>query len=428
MTHLLQQKVCIISSKDESCGNASYSKQLAESLRMKYQTVDIIPLNQVQIHQNGGLNDVMQFVCNEVKKYDCVNIQYEAILYGGHNRAIKFLNNILANCKGKTVLFTLHSHRQSKHTLISLIAKTALYNVLFFSKSARVKYSKIRGGWNQYKYANHCNNVINLIKSYQKHISIKILTHKQSTSESIMHKHKIEAYHHPLIMTNQRDITQFNVENARDKILRKHNLDPNNTYIGIFGYHGQYKGFDVVLNALKLLPQNYHVVISCQVHPQASFATHNYFPNNELVRIENVLLGKSDKNRDSVNLIEQGRVHFVNHLNEDNFKEVIAGVDICTFTYYDVDQGGSGPLSYAVYLNYLGNIIITTNRAFMEYEKCYYPQCFTFIDQGSVTELAYKIKNLRNSAHKKHIEEACGNYNHHTNVELYHQLMTHDTH
>jgi len=426
MTCFLQQKVCIISSKDESCGNASYSKQLSESLKMKYQTVDIIPLNQASIHKNGDFKKVMKFVCNEVKKYDCINIQYESILYGGSHRSIKFLRNILENCNGKAVLFTIHSYYRTRYSLASLIARTVLHKMMFFSKSARLKFRKIKGEFNKHKQANHCAKVINLIKSYQKNISINIVTHKKSTSDAITVQHKISAYHHPLIMPHQQDVERLNVKNAREKILRKYNLDANNIYIGIFGYHGQYKGFDVVLNAIKLLPTNYHIIMSCQVHPQASFATHHYHPHDEIIRIDNILLGKSDKNNNDVNLIAQERIHFINHLEEQEFKEVIAGVDICTFTYYDVDQGGSGPLSYAVYLNHIGNIIITTNRAFMEYEKCYYPKCFTFIDQGNVLELAYKIKNIQNGINKTHFEEACRKYNPHTNMELYCKLMTHD--
>ena len=101
----------------------------------------------------------------------------------------------------------------------------------------------------------------------------------------------------------------------------------------------------------------------------------------------------------------------------ENFKELISSMDISIFPYYEVGQQGSGPVSYATHLGYSGKIVLSRTNLFETYEKNFFPDCFTFFDQGNDLELSKKILNIRSK--KENLLKARSVFNPESNIKTY---------
>ena len=102
------KKLAIISTYNESCGNASYTEVLRKEFS-KYYEVDILPLQLDILSSNASnikkiANKHIDEISQAVKNYDYVNIQFEAGLYGNTKndilrrvkKIIKASNNAIA--------------------------------------------------------------------------------------------------------------------------------------------------------------------------------------------------------------------------------------------------------------------------------------------------------------------------------------------
>ena len=105
------KKLAIISTYNESCGNASYTEVLRKEFS-KYYEVDILPLQLDILSSNASnikkiANKHIDEISQAVKNYDYVNIQFEAGLYGNTK------NDILRRVKkiikaSNNVILTMH--------------------------------------------------------------------------------------------------------------------------------------------------------------------------------------------------------------------------------------------------------------------------------------------------------------------------------
>ena len=107
----MKKKLAIISSYNTMCGHASYTHVLKEALSEYYET-DIIPIN-YKLLSNAHPTarklhaKYLQEVAEKLKKYDCVNIQFEAGLYG-YNMATACNNVALLIKSSRSLLVTIH--------------------------------------------------------------------------------------------------------------------------------------------------------------------------------------------------------------------------------------------------------------------------------------------------------------------------------
>lgn len=88
------KKMAFISSYDESCGNASFTEVLMNSIRKLGYEVDCLKLdlaltmsmeNDIRVKADKHIQEI----CSKLKDYDFVNIQFEAGLYGTLPQDIK---------------------------------------------------------------------------------------------------------------------------------------------------------------------------------------------------------------------------------------------------------------------------------------------------------------------------------------------------
>lgn len=406
----------IVSSYSDLCGNATYTKQLMEDLAKFFKKVECVELDQRLIHSELNY-EAQKEVTEKVKQYDFINIQCEPGLFHKKARAaIKFIGKIIDARNGENISITFHSVGISS----KVINMSKLEYKLFKIKLSLFK--KERRSFDVYRTEQSL--LLSKIKKLQKSgKNISIIVHQKELAEQLSLS-GIESYFHPIVSASNKDIIKFNNENIRNNVLDKYNLDKSKTYVGCYGFYGPYKGVDVLIKAISLLPENYQLIISSNCHPVSNLRKRS-------------ITGGGEKNRKLgiVETVEQDyymqylmkliikskisdKVHFINHIiDEEDFKELIASTDISVFPYYEVGQQGSGPVSYATHLSYSGKIILSRTNLFETYEKNFFPNCFTFFDQGNYFELSKKILSVKSK--KENLLKARSNFNSDSNVKTY---------
>lgn len=412
----------IISSYQDNCGNATYTKQIIDDLKNYFKIVECIELDQRMVHSNF-YDKIKSEVINQVKKYDYINIQCEpALFHKKVRKAIKFIEEIIDARNGENISITFHSLGISQEIInLSSIQKK------FFRLKLSI-FKKKRKSIDIYKDMQSL--ILQKVKKLQQRgKNISIIVHQKELSEKLSFL-KISSYFHPIVSASSADIVKFsNDNNIRATILDKYQLDKNLTYIGCYGFYGAYKGIDVAIDALKFLPENYHLILSSNCHPinnlkvrsiiinseKRSKKSQHYNSDDSLVEQDSYMVYLMKK---IINNKVFDRVHFINHIiDEEEFKQLISAIDISVFPYYEVAQQGSGPVSYSTHLSNSGKIILSRTNLFETYEKNFFKDCFTFFDQGNYLELSKKILKIKSK--KDELKKARAKYNPESNCLTY---------
>jgi glycosyltransferase involved in cell wall biosynthesis len=373
------KKFGFVSSYSESCGNASFTKLLIESVNELNIEVnaEAIPLelNLLQsanrkIRKAGNIH--IDELSKAAAKFDYLNIQMEAGLYGTLPNDIinRFKKLVKSN---RNVSVTLHSPR------------------LISSSNA-----DLRSGILKIFKLDIKNGIKEILASFLSEIHIKInrriiLESKKANARLIVHtnrsKHQIITimnYNadlitvHPLQMVPNNHM--FN-NNALDKIKFEYDIKDGHKLIGMFGYISSYKGHLDALKALSLLPNNYHLMIFGRQHPQT-------IKNNGSVDYYLELLINTINSNPKL----RSRVHFVGELNDQDFINTSAQIDCVWLPYYENGQDGSGIASICFEVSKC--IICSTSFAFDELFKLNNYFNYLRFDIGNSLELAEKTKRI----------------------------------
>lgn len=421
-TDAKNKTVAFISSYDEVCGNATYTKQIMEQIKPYFKSVNVIKLNQFLIHANHGRFSgiVLQEVLNQINNYDYINIQWEPGLFSERQKtAFKFIMRIINNFKGQGLSITCHSLDFDP----SLLSIKKIIKAKIIKGLCAKKLKKKHPG--NYFYQNLL--IYKIAKLIDKK-KISIIVHTKELYLAIKNTTKIPVFCHPIISPTKNDIEKYNHENIKNIILQKYSLlQKDKIYLGIFGFYGFYKGFDVIIKTIKYLPEKYSLIISSNLHPINNIKIRNVITTNNSKHVKqdeyieyfnNIILEENEKSLKKTGKGIIDRIHYINHIiDEEDFKALIAGVDIVILPYYEIGQSGSGPTSYATFLNHNGQIILSRTAMFEQYSQNFFPECFTFFDQGNEIELSYKILSIKSK--KENILRNQKNYNPETNAKIY---------
>jgi len=111
---------------------------------------------------------------------------------------------------------------------------------------------------------------------------------------------------------------QFGARMQRSEALQQLNLPKDKKYLLFFGFIRDYKGLDLLLDALKKLDDSYHVIVAGEVY--GSFEKYN----EQLAK-----LGVKD------------RVHlFTKYISDDEVKIYFSASDVCMLPYKSATQSG----------------------------------------------------------------------------------------
>jgi glycosyltransferase involved in cell wall biosynthesis len=360
-------KIAIVSSFDVDCGIAKFSGCLKNQLTRKGHQVTIIPLNLQALKRNTQGDQHILEICDALSKFDCVNLQLEYGLFGTKYRYIyKRIKRILA--AHKNIIVTLHTifSLEPQLSLKSALKSRQLTKLIHYARYLKRKLFEYR--------------LFSLIKKH----GAKVLVHTQRTCQLLSNLYGINVAFHPLIFIDK----QFNPidTTARQQVrslFKSMSIQPEDKLIGVFGFFGPHKGFDIAIRALTLLPKHYKLIIVGGFHPEAIASGSTLILETLLKRI------KSDLN---------SRVFFLGSVPNITFYTLIKSVDFCWLPYREVHQEASGVASLCFELG--EKLLLSKTLTFSALYNIYPRKNILFFEIENHFELAFKtlhydqVKNL----------------------------------
>ena len=382
-----KSRLGIISSYNEACGIASYTKALVAAFSDHFD-VAVIALNVDLLRKKDSrsANAYIKNICKELKNYDYVNIQFEAGLFGSSTALIwKRFFAIARACK--KIVLTMHSYSPTQE-----LPNLAFIGKCLLKRNIKLIFSSYLKALANNYYASLYHRIIKLCKKN----NFPILVHNQRDRNLIAIKYDYQAiFDHPLCFHTQEYMESLAKTTTKKDFCQSYHLNEDKNYIGIFGFLSEYKGHKTVIKALSHLPSNYEVLIFGGQHP---FTIKINESINEYVHS---LMG----------LIEdfnfQNRVKFCGMLNDESFLKALIACDFNVLAYLEVNQTASAIASLSLETN--SRTIVSQNLAFFELEK-YAPNCFRMFTIGNFMELAHAIISYKKTDYSSHLMDYHKNY------------------
>ena len=373
----MKKKLAIISSYSESCGNAAFTKILHDSIESIYSDVevDVVELDLGLLQSIEGdvrkkADNHVKEICEIVSRYDAVNIQMEAGLYGTMPSDILSRYRKILSSNPRTSV-TLHSPRLVGSAQSS--SRSGIKKILKLDIIGGIR--ELIGN----KVANIHVNINKKIVKYAVEKQAALIVHTSRAKRQIRDFYSYERVQvHPLQMVpaNYEPSTR-----TLNNIKTQLELPDDVVLIGMFGYISAYKGHTDAINALKELPQNYKLLIFGRQHPQTlkSDGSVDHYLTSLLKLIE----GKR-KLKD--------RVIFLGELDDTSFLDVVSSIDVAWLPYYENGQDGSGIASICVEL--CKRTMCSSSFAFDQLFKLKKYTNVVRFDIGNIQEMATKTKML----------------------------------
>lgn len=401
------KKLAIVSTYDDLCGIAGYTKALVRQLQQDYE-VTVFDLDQYLLRSTmrplRKLGDqLIAEIVSQLPDFDAVNIQLEHGTLGStHADIVRRFEKLALHDKPLTVSF---------HTVLPIGGRG-------WRDLARAARQLDRRG---------CFEILNEMRVGRElgHPILKNLAARQARARTsaIFHTRR-DARSHKLVYRLQRvldhplafygaggDAAAPQLEMPLPGAIRK---TESPVVLGAFGFISPYKGLLTAIHALRRLPENFHLMIFGGVHPNDIRKGESVQPYLERMLglitegVDPKTAGeKAPTREDRVNmhlddpdLLRQimtgmqdisGRVHFMGAVKDDEFASAIQACDVVVLPYEEVGQSSSGPLAIA---NDVGaRIVCARNKAFLQYDR-YNPGRLNFFDIGNYIELAQRVVSV----------------------------------
>ena len=394
----MQKKLAILSSYNTVCGNASYTHVLKEELSTHYETT-VISVNHkllTDAHPSATVprKAYLQEIAKKLSSYDYVNIQFEPALYGNSlSEACVHIVPLIQACRA--LLFTFHRIPQTR--LPEPYWKSALRN--------GTKIWKTLQAINASRQNKAFGTVIQALKEHKNsgHI-VSGIVHTRREKDDLSHYYDYQdVIDFPITFLNKKQIAYYttNREALRQKVFEKYTFDPNEKYVGIFGFLSENKGHHIAIDAIHLLPTNYKLAIfgaqhpqtirdydigTCRKNPELFRRNNNAYISSLVDRVE--AQRRKEEERGIHFAPDQARVRFLGSLSDEDFIEAITAMDYILIPYFETGQGGSGNASLALELE--TRTVFSRTFAFLDLAH-YYPNCFEIADIGNAHEIAQRI-------------------------------------
>lgn len=368
--------LAIVSSYSESCGNASFTRvlhdtiELCSSVQVEVIELDLKLLQSIDRRIRCQAEIHISEICERLKNFDAVNIQMEAGLYGTlpHDIVRRTRKIIDAN---ENSSITLHSPR--------LMGETQSATRAGLKKISQLK---IVGGIKEIIGSHFQNIHVVINKKIIKHAvqrNRRIIVHTNRARKQIkdfFNYEKVDV--HPLkIVPND-----FSPDpEVLMRIRHEMDLGKDDVLIGMFGYITAYKGHMDALRAMESLPSNYKLLIFGRQHPQSLKS------NGKIDNYLELLIKTIEKNK-----WLKGRVFFLGELTDLDFLQVASGIDVAWLPYYENGQDGSGIA--AICMDLCKRVLCSTSFAFDElFNLIPYRNMMRF-DIGNFLEISTKTKMI----------------------------------
>ena len=396
-------RLAIISTYDEVCGIAGYTRALEQQLR-PHAEVTVFDLDQYLLRSQH--NRVQRLADKHIKEiaarlseFDSVNIQLE---YGTLGRTsaqiVRRLRKLVKAAPALSVTFhTILGHepldwRAIGRSLLTGRVNRAIAIVTAFRRNRDLAARTYR-----------------LLHSRQRTHPVNVIVHTKRDARLLQDVFLLRnVTHHPLSYIDAAESERLRAGATREQFPILCSLPPDAKLVGSFGFLSPYKGFETALRALHYLPSNYHLLIFGGIHPQSIRREQSLDPYiqtlfNESHIGQTVLDTVSAKgttlslnlDSESKSLLTrhpedlQQRVHFLGVHNDESFMRAMALCDMVVLPYLEVGQSSSGPIAMALEMGC--RVLASRTLAFMQYAR-YHPNLVDFFDIGNYAELADLIR------------------------------------
>ena len=362
-------KIAIVSTYKIECGIARFSEIIQKNLSLTDEvTVLELPRHELKTSFGAtkeGSERFMKLLCEQLREYDAVSVQCEYSLFSDNiSLSIERIKRILASNKNSTI--TLHTviNRSSS-------ADAEMPSVLRWIATPKNTLKRFVRSLQSTMAAKAELKLFEFIKKN----NVKVIVHTEATREILKQRFRlIHVDCHPLCYTSAAEKQQYIHEDCRKELTDRLCMDDDVKLIGVFGFFGNYKGFDYAIKTLARLPGEYKLLIFSGLHP-------NLIKNSDSSQIESLLsLSKKLKVLD--------RVLFMGSVDDRSLYRAIAGVDFSWLPYREVGQEASAICSEVSELS--KRAIVSRNFAFIDYMKFNLRTEYEFFEIGNVEELKLK--------------------------------------
>lgn len=177
------------------------------------------------------------------------------------------------------------------------------------------------------------------------------------------------------------------------------NHDKDAFWIAYIGFLNDYKGLDYALETLKILPDNFRLLVIGSVHERSADQFINAHPiTKKLLSFNSSIktgsaMDISPKKDEKINSKLESeiqdnskwlqRVHFIATPSDVEITEAIVGSDAISLLYRNVNQSASGPLVEALELG--ATCVASNNKLFRSFRKVAGEQ-IRFVDVGNILQ------------------------------------------
>ncbi len=239
-----------------------------------------------------------------------------------------------------------------------------------------------------------------------------------------------EVEDHPLgfLTTEQKAAFRESVPEDKKTVFARIGLPQESgiKLVGGFGFLSPYKGYETLIHCLRLLPMNYHLLVTGGLHPEGVVKKSIKQPYlKAIMELVDPKLNSKKKRRkttvDDAKLLE--RVHFLGSLGNQEFAGVMNACDHVVFPYSEEMQTSSGAAGMALDLG--KRLFCSNNHCFRELRK-YAGDAVTPFEISNHLELKTKIMNCEahGSIHQTASDHYRNSYNLETRVQKYWELLS----
>jgi glycosyltransferase involved in cell wall biosynthesis len=396
-------RLAIISTYDEMCGIAGYTRALERNLRPHAQ-VKVFDLDQYLLRsQHARVQRLADRHIKEIAarlgEFDSVNIQLEYGTLGRTtNQIVRRFKILVKAAPAVSVTFhTILGHDPLDWQAIGRNLITGRIDRAIRTVSAFRRNRDLAG------------RIYRFLHAWQRSHRITAIVHTKRDARLLHDVFRIRnVSHHPLSYVDVKEAERLRAGATRDRFPVLTTLPPDAKLIGSFGFLSPYKGFETALRALHYLPEDHHLLIFGGVHPQSikrELALDPYIQTlfNESHIGQSLLDTVSEKaapltlNIDAVSkdLLTRHpedlhhRVHFLGVHNDESFLAAMALCDVVVLPYLEVGQSSSGPIAMALEMGC--RVLASRTLAFLQFAR-YHPNQIDFFDIGNFAELADLIR------------------------------------
>jgi glycosyltransferase involved in cell wall biosynthesis len=222
-------RLLMLSTDGEPCGIADYNSRLSAAFVGLGHSTDIV---RIPRFDPAGLATACEVFRGRLAEFDLGLVQHEWGFFGSNfQQSAQCLIELLKSLRNETPLAVF------MHSSFPVLPRSR--TIPFFSKNAKVRAAKRA-----------------MVSAINRRACV--FTHGDTAREQLVgngvRRDRIEAVVFPL--TAERDVVKPRPLNAQDTVQ-----------LAIFGFVSEYKGYETVLNAMRLLPDNVTLVIAGGKHP-----------------------------------------------------------------------------------------------------------------------------------------------------------------